>query len=280
MPPDRRADVLLLKRLIEAGQYQAVIDRHVPARRCDRGGRSDVESQPEDRQRRPDRGMSPDGSGRAAVPLDPVEDQVEHELVCALPLAPESGEVLLGVLAQVRVLVGAEPAEELRRQLAEMLGVDDAVTELPQREAEDVRCRGRDTRDTSARARSRRRAAAGASSPRAAPRRRGHACRATAPSLQAQRMAHENARAPRSRAGGARSSSPRRPSGSSISPTTTSTIPSRMSPLFWTWLYSDIASTPSAWASLRMLSDSMPPDRPGDRGRAGRVPCSGGWFGH
>ena len=35
-------------------------------------------------------------------------------------------------------------------------------------------------------------------------------------------------------------------------------MPSRISPLLATWLYSDIASTPSAWPSLRMLSDSIP----------------------
>ena len=31
-----------------------------------------------------------------------------------------------------------------------------------------------------------------------------------------------------------------------------------MSSLLATWLYSDIASTPSSWPSLRMVSDSMP----------------------
>jgi D-arabinose 1-dehydrogenase-like Zn-dependent alcohol dehydrogenase len=36
---------------------------------------------------------------------------------------------------------------------------------------------------------------------------------------------------------------------------TTSTMPSRMASLLATWWYSDIASTPSSWASLRMLSD-------------------------
>src|SRR5919106_2111870 len=40
---------------------------------------------------------------------------------------------------------------------------------------------------------------------------------------------------------------------SSISLTTTSAMPSRMSSLLRTWLYSDIASTPSSWPSLRML---------------------------
>src|SRR5438132_231164 len=35
-------------------------------------------------------------------------------------------------------------------------------------------------------------------------------------------------------------------------------MPSTMSPLFRTWRYSDMASTPSCWASLRMLSASTP----------------------
>ena len=46
---------------------------------------------------------------------------------------------------------------------------------------------------------------------------------------------------------------------SSISPTTTSTTPSSRSSLLRTWLYSDMASTPSVWASLRMLRAPMPP---------------------
>ena len=47
--------------------------------------------------------------------------------------------------------------------------------------------------------------------------------------------------------------------GSSISSTARSTMPSTKSFLFSTWLYSDIASTPSLLASLRMVSDSNPP---------------------
>ena len=47
-------------------------------------------------------------------------------------------------------------------------------------------------------------------------------------------------------------------SGTSISPNTTSTMPSRMSSLLATWWYSDIASTPSSWASRRIVSASMP----------------------
>ncbi len=35
-------------------------------------------------------------------------------------------------------------------------------------------------------------------------------------------------------------------------------MPARISPLLATWLYSDIASTPSSLASLRMLSASIP----------------------
>src|SRR4051794_20144307 len=35
-------------------------------------------------------------------------------------------------------------------------------------------------------------------------------------------------------------------------------MPSSRASLPGTWLYSDIASTPSAWPSLRMLSDSIP----------------------
>src|SRR4051794_32065811 len=48
------------------------------------------------------------------------------------------------------------------------------------------------------------------------------------------------------------------PLGSSISAKTRSTMPSSRASLPATWLYSDIASTPSAWPSLRMLSDSIP----------------------
>src|SRR5438034_4295308 len=47
-------------------------------------------------------------------------------------------------------------------------------------------------------------------------------------------------------------------SGSSNCSTTRSTMAATSSPLFATWLYSDIASTSSAWPSLRMLSASMP----------------------
>jgi hypothetical protein len=39
---------------------------------------------------------------------------------------------------------------------------------------------------------------------------------------------------------------------------TRSTMPSKMSSLLAAWLYSDIASTPSSWPSLRMVSDPMP----------------------
>src|SRR5260370_5110069 len=48
------------------------------------------------------------------------------------------------------------------------------------------------------------------------------------------------------------------PGGRSISLKTTSTMPSSMSSLLRTWLYSDIASMPSLAPRLRMLSDSMP----------------------
>ena len=48
------------------------------------------------------------------------------------------------------------------------------------------------------------------------------------------------------------------PAGRSISPKTRSTMPSRSSSLLATWLYSDIASTPTASPSLRMLSDAIP----------------------
>src|SRR4051794_11103308 len=48
------------------------------------------------------------------------------------------------------------------------------------------------------------------------------------------------------------------PAGRSISAKTRSTIPSSRASLPATWLYSDIASTPSACPSLRMLSDSRP----------------------
>jgi hypothetical protein len=47
--------------------------------------------------------------------------------------------------------------------------------------------------------------------------------------------------------------------GRSISAKTTSMMPSRRSCLLATWWYSDMATTPSSWASLRMLSDPMPP---------------------
>src|SRR6266540_5878423 len=46
--------------------------------------------------------------------------------------------------------------------------------------------------------------------------------------------------------------------GTSMSPSTRSVMPSRMSSLLATWLYSDIASTPSSCPSLRMVSDSIP----------------------
>src|SRR5215216_6791711 len=51
---------------------------------------------------------------------------------------------------------------------------------------------------------------------------------------------------------------PTSPEGSSISAKTTSTMPSRMAALLATWWYSDMASTPSSVASLRMLSDPTP----------------------
>src|SRR6266699_2852416 len=46
--------------------------------------------------------------------------------------------------------------------------------------------------------------------------------------------------------------------GSSISLKTRSIMPSSRSSLLATWLYSDIASTPTAWASLRIESVSIP----------------------
>ena len=47
-------------------------------------------------------------------------------------------------------------------------------------------------------------------------------------------------------------------SGRSISAKTKSTMPSRSWSLLATWLYSDMASTPRAWPSFRMLSDAIP----------------------
>src|SRR5437016_5683111 len=46
--------------------------------------------------------------------------------------------------------------------------------------------------------------------------------------------------------------------GRSISLKTMSTMPSRRSSLLATWLYSDIASTPTCSPSLRMLIEAMP----------------------
>ena len=63
---------------------------------------------------------------------------------------------------------------------------------------------------------------------------------------------------PRSPADASPSSSRLLADGRSISPKTMSIMPSSRSSLLATWLYSDIASTPSASPSLRMLSDSMP----------------------
>src|SRR5881397_92257 len=47
--------------------------------------------------------------------------------------------------------------------------------------------------------------------------------------------------------------------GGSLSSRTRSRMPSRTSSLLATWLYSDIASKPSTWPSLRMVSASIPP---------------------
>ena len=48
------------------------------------------------------------------------------------------------------------------------------------------------------------------------------------------------------------------PAGRSISPKTRSTMPSRSWSLLATWLYSDMASTPRASPSLRILSAAIP----------------------
>ena len=62
--------------------------------------------------------------------------------------------------------------------------------------------------------------------------------------------------------------------GSSISPTTRSTMPSTRSPLLATWLYSDIASTPSARGELAHRERLDPAlIRKGDRGLKHALPA-------
>src|SRR6266508_1388746 len=53
--------------------------------------------------------------------------------------------------------------------------------------------------------------------------------------------------------------------GSSLSARTRSRMPSRTSSLLATWLYSDIASNPRAWPSLRIVTDSIPPSSASSR---------------
>src|SRR3954462_12001116 len=82
------------------------------------------------------------GSPDFAGSFEAVEDQVEPELELACAVTAWRGDVLAGMLGEIGIVGGGqfreEPVHEVRQvAVAELLRAD-RVTELPEREPEDV----------------------------------------------------------------------------------------------------------------------------------------------
>ena len=81
-------------------------------------------------------------SPSVAEPLEPVEDQVEPELELGRAVGARRGEVLLGVLDHVGVLLGRDLSQEALGQVDELLLGLERHAHLPEREARDVAVEG------------------------------------------------------------------------------------------------------------------------------------------
>ena len=187
--------------------------------------------------------------------FEAVEDQVEAELVLVAIVVTGLQHVPERELGEVGILPGGEARQHDLRERGALLGGVERQPPLLQREPVDVAVqggvgvRGKFGEKPASRRQPRTaswcRSVAGPGEVRDSIRPIAHRCRARTARTDIARWRMALFQPPAA-------------DGSSISANTRSIMPSRRSSLLVTWLYSDIASTPTAWASLRIDSVSMP----------------------
>ena len=200
-------------------------------------------------------GAAVPGRRSAEGPVEAVEDQVEPELVLVAVVVAGLQDVLDDDLGEVRVGAGRELGHDRLGHLGGLLRRVERQAGLLQREPVDVAVEDRvgvgGQLDREARVPEDTEDGVVVSQ-----------VRGSGVGRDSIRLVAQGWRRSASRAEIARwrmaALQPISPGGSSISPKTTSMMPSRMASLPATWWYSDMASTPSSWASLRMLSDPTP----------------------